>query len=109
MMLNINGDGLNTPYDELLGYNPANNKNATKKPSSSKQSNPQYAQNSKKKSNSAQPSPHRNGVKSTKNQSYSNAICVGLPSLGMNESRPYSAKNSSYNKKKTGALIKMLK
>jgi hypothetical protein len=47
-------------------------------------------------------------MKSTKNQQYS-AISVALTSGVASETRPYSAKNSSYSRKKTGGLIKMLK
>ena len=53
-----------------------------------------------KKSNSAQSSPHRNGLKSTKNQNYSSNLMMGLGNGSMNEPRPYSAKNSAYNRGK---------
>jgi len=111
-MLNVNGDGVNPAYEDLLGYNPAKNKIGVTKQSSSnsRQNVIKYStQTKKKKSNSAQSSPHRKGIKTNKNQSYPSALCVGLSSTGINETRPYSAKNSSYNRKKAGALIKMLK
>ena len=60
------------------------------------------------KSSSAQSSPHKTGIKPTKNLQYS-AISVGLTSGIAGETRPYSAKNSSYSRKKTRTLIKMLK
>lgn len=110
MMLNINGDGLNVAYEDLLNYNPIN-KLLIAKPGagSGKHSNaPHSAQPKKKKSSSAQASPHRNALKASKNISYPEALQVGLPARGPNENRPYSAKNSSYNRKKTGTLIKML-
>lgn len=101
MMLNINGDGLNAAYEDLLHYN-QNNKIGITKPNAGHNKNvgAQYGvQTKKKKSNSAQPSPHRNAMKAGKNVSYPNAIQVGFASRGMNEPRPYSAKNSSYNRK----------
>lgn len=112
MMLNINGGGVNTAYEDLFNYNSDNSKISMPKASTSnsRQNVIKYSTNSKKKkSNSAQSSPHRNGLKSTKHQNYPSALCVGLSSGAMNEIRPYSAKNSSYNRKKAGALIKMLK
>lgn len=101
MMLNVNGDGLNVAYEDLMHYNNVN-KMGIMKPSNgyTKQSGVSYQpQPKKKKSNSAQPSPHRNAMKASKNTSHPNAIQVGLPNRGLNEPRPYSAKNSSYNRK----------
>lgn len=109
-MLNINADPLNVAYEELLNYNPINKQAISKLGSGGgKHSNPPYtAQPKKKKSNSAQASPHRNALKASKNVSYPEALQIGLPNKAINENRPYSAKNSSYNRKKQGTLIKML-
>lgn len=77
MMLNINGDGVNQAYEDLLNYNTENTKISMPKPSTSnsRQNVIKYSTNSKKKkSNSAQSSPHRNGLKSTKNQNYPSAL-----------------------------------
>jgi len=103
MMLNVNGDGLGQGYDDLTGYNHANNRAKIPNPSSvnSRQNAIKYpSQSKKKKSNSAQSSPNRNGLKTSKNQNISNGIGVGLSSSAINETRPYSAKNSGYNRNK---------
>jgi hypothetical protein len=101
MMLNVNGDGLNAAYEDLLKYNNPNKMGIMKPNSgSTKHSGAQYqGQTKKKKSNSAQPSPHRNAMKASKHMSHPHNIQVGLPNRGLNEPRPYSAKNSSYNRK----------
>lgn len=102
MMLNVSGDHLNTGYEDLLGYS-TNNRMGISKPSTSnsRQNVIKYSTNSKKKkSNSAQSSPHRNGLKTSKNQNYPVQLGVGLSSGQVNETRPYSAKNSGYARQK---------
>lgn len=103
MMLNVGGDPLSQGYEDLLGYNIGSNKIGILKPgtSNSRQNVIKYSTGSKKKkSNSAQSSPHRNGIKSTKNQNYSNGNGINIGPAGINENRPYSAKNSGYNRPK---------
>lgn len=112
MMLNINGDGLNAAYEDMLNHSPGFKLNMTK-PHADNVKNvggiDYMLQPKKKKSNSAQPSPHRNPIKTAKGANHPNALQVGMPSRPMNEPRPYSAKNSSYGRKKENTLIKMLK
>jgi len=55
----------------------------------------------RRKINSAQSSPHKNGLKSTKNQGYGKGLNIGLNPSSINETRPYSAKNSGYNRPKS--------
>lgn len=104
MMLNVSGDLLAHGYDDSSGYSHTKNRMSISKPgaSGSRQNPIKYSAGSKKKkSSSAQSSPQRNGLKSTKNQGYVNGINIGLNSGPINETRPYSAKNSSYNRTKS--------
>lgn len=103
MMLNMNGDALGAGYEDLLGYSTGNNRFGIVKPSTSnsRQTAIKYSTGSKKKkSNSAQSSPHRTDIKSSKNQNYPNSLCVGLNASGVSETRPYSAKHSGYTRQK---------
>lgn len=104
MMLNISGDLLAHGYDDSSGYSHGKNRMSISKPntSGSRQNPIKYATGSKKKKGgSAQSSPNRVGVKSSKNQGYVSGINNGLNSGGISEARPYSAKNSSYNRNKS--------
>lgn len=95
LMLNVGSDPLgHGNYEDLLNYNLGSNRVAINK-------NPiKYsAGGKKKKSNSAQSSPHRQGVKTSKNQSYTNAL--GINGDGVQNNRPYSAKNSGYGRAKS--------
>lgn len=77
VMLNINGDGVNPAYEDLLNYNTDNNKLSMPKPSTSnsRQNVVKYSTHTKKKkSNSAQASPHSSGLKSSKNPNYPNSL-----------------------------------
>lgn len=103
MMLNISGDLLSQGYEDKAGFSGPSKRMNISKPSmnNSRQHAIKYSTNGKKKkSNSAHSSPHRNGLKSTKNQNYSSNLMMGLGPGSMNEVRPYSAKNSAYNRSK---------
>jgi hypothetical protein len=99
----LNGDSTPHGYDDLLSYQPGNNVLNISKPSSSnsRQNMIKYpSQSKKKKSSSAQSSPNRNGLRTSKNQNVSNGLGIGISSGAINETRPYSAKNSGYARSK---------
>ena len=103
MMLNVNGDALGQGYDEITGYSNAHNRMKISNPSTgnSRQNIIKHpSQSKKKKSSSAQSSPNRNGLKTSKNQNINNGIGVGLSNSVINETRPYSAKNTGYSRVK---------
>jgi hypothetical protein len=102
LMLNVSSDPLAQNYEDLLNYNLGSNRVALNKlgGSNSRQNVMKYPTGGKKKkSNSAQSSPHRQGLKTSKNHNYPSSL--GVSGDGMQGSRPYSAKNSGYNRAKS--------
>lgn len=102
MMLNISGELLPSGYDDSSGYTHAKPRMSISKTNSSGtgRSGKYPTGSKKKKSSSAQSSPHRANLKSSK-QGFPNGINIGINPGPINETRPYSAKNSNYSRGKS--------